>query len=96
MNIFVGNLAWTTTEEDLAQLFEPFGTVEQARIATDRDTGRSRGFGFVEMPDDTEAQAAIDELNGSSIGGRPLTVNEARPREERRPRGKGDGRRPRW
>jgi cold-inducible RNA-binding protein len=96
MNIFVGNLAWTTTEEDLAQLFEPFGTVEQARIATDRDTGRSRGFGFVEMPDDTEAQAAIDELNGSSIGGRPLTVNEARPREERRPRGEGDGRRPRW
>ena len=96
MNIFVGNLAWTTTEEDLAQLFEPFGTVEQAHIATDRDTGRSRGFGFVEMPDDTEAQAAIDELNGSSIGGRPLTVNEARPREERRPRGEGDGRRPRW
>jgi cold-inducible RNA-binding protein len=96
MNIFVGNLAWTTTEEDLAQLFEPFGIVEQARIATDRDTGRSRGFGFVEMPDDMEAQAAIDELNGSSIGGRPLTVNEARPREERRPRGEGDGRRPRW
>jgi cold-inducible RNA-binding protein len=95
MNIFVGNLAWTTTEEDLAQLFEPFGIVEQARIATDRDTGRSRGFGFVEMPDDMEAQAAIDELNGSSIGGRPLTVNEARPREERRPRGEGDGRRPR-
>ena len=79
MNIFVGNLAWTTTEEDLAQLFEPFGSVEQARIAIDRATGRSRGFGFVEMPDDTEAQAAIDELNGSSIGGRPLTVNEARP-----------------
>ena len=96
MNIFVGNLAWTTTEEDLAQLFEPFGTVEQARIATDRDTGRSRGFGFVEMPDDTEAQAAIDELHGSSIGGRPLTVNAARPREERRPQGEGDGRRPRW
>jgi cold-inducible RNA-binding protein len=96
MNIFVGNLAWTTTEEDLAQLFEPFGIVEQARIATDRDTGRSRGFGFVEMPDDMEAQAAIDELHGSSIGGRPLTVNEARPREERRPRGEGDGRRPRW
>jgi cold-inducible RNA-binding protein len=96
MNIFIGNLAWTTTEEDLAQLFEPFGTVEQARIATDRATGRSRGFGFVEMPDDTEAQAAIDELHGSSIGGRPLTVNEARPREERRPRGEGDGRRPRW
>jgi RNA recognition motif-containing protein len=101
MNIFVGNLAWTTTEDELAQLFEPFGTVEQARIATDRETGRSRGFGFVEMPDATEAQAAIDELHGTSIGGRPLTVNEARPREERggpqRPRHQGDGsRRPRW
>jgi len=59
MNIFVGNLTWTTTEDELAQLFEPFGTVSQARIATDRDTGRSRGFGFVEMPNDAEAQAAI-------------------------------------
>ena len=59
MNIFVGNFPWTTTEEELAQLFEPFGTVSQARIATDRDTGRSRGFGFVEMPNDAEAQAAI-------------------------------------
>ena len=59
MNIFVGNLAFTTTEDDLTQLFEPFGTVSQARIATDRETGRSRGFGFVEMPNDAEAQAAI-------------------------------------
>jgi len=91
VNIFVGNLAWTTTEDELAQLFEPFGTVEQARIATDRETGRSRGFGFVEMPNATEAQAAIDALHGASIGGRPLTVNEARPREER-----GGPRRPRW
>ena len=97
MNIFVGNLAWTTTEEDLAQLFEPFGTVEQARIATDRATGRSRGFGFVEMPDATAAQAAIEGLNGRSLEGRFLTVNEAREREERRPREDGDGRRrPRW
>ncbi len=101
MNIFVGNLAWTTTEDELAQLFEPFGTVEQARIATDRETGRSRGFGFVEMPDAAEAQAAIEELHGASIGGRPLTVNEARPREDRggprRSRNEGDGsRRPRW
>jgi RNA recognition motif-containing protein len=91
MNIFVGNLPWTTTEEELTQLFEPFGTVYQARIATDRDTGRSRGFGFVEMPHDAEAQAAIEELNGATIGGRQLTVNEARPREDR-----GGPRRPRW
>ena len=83
MNIFVGNLPWTTTEEELTQLFEPFGTVYQARIATDRDTGRSRGFGFVEMPHDAEAQAAIEELNGATIGGRQLTVNESRPREDR-------------
>ena len=83
MNIFVGNLAFTTTEDDLAQLFEPFGTVSQARIATDRETGRSRGFGFVEMPNDAEAEAAIEELHGATIGGRPLTVNEARPREDR-------------
>ena len=91
MNIFVGNLAFTTTEDDLAQLFEPFGTVYQARIATDRDTGRSRGFGFVEMPNDAEAEAAIEELHGANIGGRPLTVSEARPREER-----GGPRRQRW
>ena len=91
MNIFVGNLAFTTTEDDLAQLFEPFGTVSQARIATDRATGRSRGFGFVEMPNDAEAEAAIEELHGATIGGRPLTVNEARPREDR-----GGPRRPQW
>ena len=91
MNIFVGNLAFTTTEDDLAQLFEPFGTVSQARIATDRDTGRSRGFGFVEMPNDAEAEAAIEELHGATIGGRQLTVNESRPREDR-----GGPRRDRW
>jgi RNA recognition motif-containing protein len=97
MNIFIGNLAWTTTEEDLAQLFHPYGEIARVQIATDRDTGRSRGFGFVEMPDVTEAQAAIDGLNGTSLGGRPLTINEARQREERRPRGEGDGRRrPQW
>ena len=90
MNIFVGNLAWTTTEEDLAQLFEPFGTVEQARIATDRDTGLSRGFGFVEMPDDTEAQAAIDELNGSSIWCR-TTDREMRHAPERSDAREGRG-----
>ena len=97
MNIFVGNLAFTATEQELRTCFEAYGTVETVRIMTDRDTGRSRGFGFVEMPDATEAQAAIDGLNGTSLEGRMLTVTEARPREERRPRDDGDGRRrPRW
>jgi RNA recognition motif-containing protein len=97
MHIFVGNLAFTTTEEELAQLFHSYGEIASVRIMTDRETGRSRGFGFVEMPDTTEAQAAIDGLNGTSLGGRTLTVSEARPREERRPRDDGDGRRrPRW
>jgi cold-inducible RNA-binding protein len=97
MNIYVANLAYTTTEEELSQLFEPYGIVASVRIITERDTGRSRGFGFVEMPDATEAQAAIDGLNGTALGGRTLTVTEARPREEQRPRGDADGRqRPRW
>ena len=91
MNIFVGNLAFTTTEQDLRQLFEPYGTVETTRIMTDRETGRARGFGFVEMPDDRAAQTAIDALNGTSLAGRALTVNEARPRESRR-----EPRQPRW
>jgi RNA recognition motif-containing protein len=87
MRIFVGNLAWATTEEELGQLFHPYGEVDRVQIVTDRATGRSRGFGFVEMPDATEAQAAIDGLNGTSLGGRQLTVNEARQREgEDRPR----------
>ena len=85
MNIYVTNLAYTTTEEELSQLFEPYGSVESVRIITDRDTGRSRGFGFVEMPDATEARAAIAGLNGTALGGRALTVDEARPREGRRP-----------
>jgi cold-inducible RNA-binding protein len=97
MNIFVGNLAFTTTEEELAELFHPYGEIASIRRMTDRDTGRSRGFGFVEMPDATEARAAIAGLNGTALGGRALTVDEARPREERRPRDDGDGRRrPRW
>jgi len=91
MNIFVGNLAFTTTDQELRALFEAYGTVESVRIMTDRDTGRPRGFGFVEMPNATDAQAAIDGLNGTSLGGRDLTVNEARPREDR-----GGPRRPRW
>jgi cold-inducible RNA-binding protein len=97
MNIYVTNLAYTTTEEELSQLFEPYGSVDSVRIITDRETGRSRGFGFVEMPDATEARAAIAGLNGTALGGRTLTVDEARPREERRPRDDGEGRRrPRW
>jgi len=91
VNIFVGNLAFTTTEQDLRQLFASYGTVDTIRIMTDRETGRSRGFGFVEMPDSHAAESAIDALNGTSLGGRSLTVNEARPREPRR-----EPRQPRW
>jgi RNA recognition motif-containing protein len=83
MRIFVGNVAFSTSEFDLEELFGRYGRVTRATIATDRVTGRSRGFGFVDMPDSTEAQAAIEALRGSTFGGRPLTVNEARPREER-------------
>jgi RNA recognition motif-containing protein len=91
MRIFVVNITFSTIEFDLEELFGRYGRVTRATIATDRMTGRSRGFAFVEMPDTTEAQAAIEALHGSSLAGRPLTVNEARPREEREsPRG------PRW
>ena len=86
MHMFVGHRALTTTEQDLRQLFEPSGTVETIRIMTDRETGRSRGFGFVEMPDSRAAQTAIDALNGTQVAGRALTVNEARPRDPRQPR----------
>ena len=91
MHIFVGNLALTTTEQDLRELFEPYGSLDAIRIMTDRETGRSRGFGFVEMPDNRAAQTAIDALNGTSLAGRVLTVNAARPREPRR-----EPRQPRW
>ena len=91
MNIFVGNVAFTTTEQTLRQLFESYGAVETVRLMTDRETGRARGFGFVEMPDDTAARAAIAGLQGRELDGRTLTVNEARPREDRR-----EPRRPRW
>jgi RNA recognition motif-containing protein len=83
MHIFVGNLAWGTTEEDLAQFFHLYGEIVSVRILLDRDTNRSRGFGFVEMPEAMEGNAAIADLNGTLLGGRPLTVNEARQREER-------------
>ncbi len=81
--IFVGNFSFNTTDTDLRQWFEPHGAVESATVVTDRDTGRSRGFGFVEMTNNNEADAAIAALNGHDAGGRSLTVNEARPKAER-------------
>lgn len=83
VNIYVGNLAWAYTSDDLLKLFSPHGQVARAQIVMDRETGRSRGFGFVEMPNQAEAEAAIQALNGADINGRPLTVNEAKPREPR-------------
>lgn len=92
MNIYVGNLARETTEAELRQAFEAFGQVASAAIIKDKYTGESRGFGFVEMPNAAEAQAAIAGLNGKELGGRTLNVNEARPREDRGGRGGGYGR----
>ena len=91
MNIYVGNLSYDTSEDSLRTMFEEHGRVDAARVITDRDTGRSKGFGFVEMPDDDEARAAMEALNGSDIDGRALTVNEARPRPDRRGGGGGGG-----
>src|ERR1700736_6164978 len=82
-NIYVGNLTWDATSDDLLALFQEHGAVARAQVITDRETGRSRGFGFVEMDNDGEAQKAIDALNGQDFRGRALTVNEARPREDR-------------
>ncbi|HEX2534919.1 MAG TPA: RNA-binding protein, partial [Chitinophagaceae bacterium] len=81
MNIYVGNLSWGLKDQDLANLFTPYGEVASAKIVMDKFTQRSKGFGFVEMPNDTEAQAAIDQLNGSEVEGRNLVVNESRPKE---------------
>jgi len=83
MNIYVGNVAYGLSDEDLKEAFEAYGTVESARVIKDRETDRSKGFGFVEMPEDDEARAAIDALNGVEIQGRAVIVNQARPREER-------------
>ncbi|HLJ95357.1 MAG TPA: RNA-binding protein [Gemmataceae bacterium] len=80
--LYVGNLAYTISDSDLLRLFEPHGTVQSAQVIMDRDTGRSKGFGFVEMGSDQEAQAAISALNGTEVEGRALTVNEARPKPE--------------
>ena len=80
MNIYVGNLSFRTNNSELEQLFGEYGTVDSAAVIMDRETGRSRGFGFVEMPNSEEGQRAIDELDGADVGGRSLKVNEARPR----------------
>ena len=85
MNIYVGNLSYDTGDEDLRQAFEAFGRVDSARVISDRMTGRSRGFGFVEMSDDGEARAAIEKMDGQDLQGRALRVNEARPKEDRGP-----------
>ena len=90
-NIYVGNLSWTTTDEDLMELFAAHGQVTKAQIVKDRDTGRSRGFGFVEMATEEDAQRAIDAMNNAPYQGRPLTVNIAKPREERPRGGSGGG-----
>ncbi len=87
--LYVGNLSYETTDSDLQNLFVPHGTVQSAQVIMDRDAGRSKGFGFVEMNSDQEAQAAIAALNGQDVNGRALTVNEARPREERSDRKNG-------
>ncbi|HZN65123.1 MAG TPA: RNA-binding protein [Tepidisphaeraceae bacterium] len=88
--LYVGNLSYSTTSSDLEQLFSQHGTVQSAEVISERETGRSKGFGFVQMGSDEEAQAAISALNGQEHDGRALTVNEAKPREDR-PRGGGGG-----
>jgi RNA recognition motif-containing protein len=91
MKLYVGGLAYATTSEELNDLFVAFGTVLSAEVIIDRATNRSKGFGFVEMENDTEAQTAVSELNGKSFAGRTITVNEARPMEKREPRSFGGG-----
>ncbi len=106
-NLFVGNMSFQTTESELRSIFEPYGEITRIQVMTDRDTGRARGFAFVELADDAEAAKAITELNGKELDGRALNVNEARPKPERSgPRGGGGGgsrgrggyqpREPRW
>ncbi|MBP1152347.1 MULTISPECIES: RNA recognition motif domain-containing protein [Methylocaldum] len=90
--LYVGNLSYTVSSRDLEEMFATHGAVDSANVIMDRDTGRSKGFGFVEMSNDQEAQAAISALNGKDVDGRSLTVNEARPREERSGGGFGGGR----
>lgn len=92
MNIYVGNLPYSFNSSDLENVFTPYGEVSSAQVIMDRATGRSRGFGFVEMDDDAAGREAIEKLDGSDVDGRRLTVNEARPRQERRGGGGGGGR----
>lgn len=89
--LYVGNLPYTVRDEDLQQAFSAYGSVNSAKVMMERDTGRSKGFGFVEMGNDAEAQAAVEGMNGQSLGGRSLVVNEARPMEARPPRTGGGG-----
>jgi cold-inducible RNA-binding protein len=89
--LYVGNLPYTVRDDDLHQAFSEFGAITSAKVMMERDTGRSKGFGFVEMGSDAEAQAAIEGMNGQSLGGRSITVNEARPMEPRPPRTGGFG-----
>jgi RNA recognition motif-containing protein len=91
VRIYVGNLSFNTSDNDLRDAFTPYGEVSSAQVVADRETMRSRGFGFVEMVDDDAAQQAIRSLSGSDLQGRTLNVNEARPREDRGPRGGGGG-----
>jgi len=95
MDIYVGNLSYNTVDNDLQALFENFGSVSSVRVITDRDTGRSKGFGFVEMPDKTQAEAAIAEINGKEVDGRTLRVNESQPKPRNNDRRGGGGDR-RW
>ncbi|MCF7853840.1 MAG: RNA-binding protein [Candidatus Pacebacteria bacterium] len=98
MNIYAGNLSYDTNDDSLRAAFEAFGNVQSASVINDRDTGRSKGFGFVEMADEAQAKAAIDGLNSTELDGRNITVNEARPRTERGGGGRGGsgGGRNRW
>ena len=91
MNIYVGNLAYSVTEDELRQAFEQFGTVSKVNMITDKFSGQSKGFGFVEMDDNSEADAAIKGLNDTALSGRNIKVNQARPREQRPQRGGGGG-----
>ncbi len=93
-NIYVGNLSFEATEDEVRGLFEEHGEVLKVNLITDRDTGRPRGFGFVEMADAAQGRTAIEQINGREVGGRTVTVNEAKPRESRS--GGGGGRRDRW
>ena len=90
MNIYIGNLSYNVTDQDLQKLFETYGKVDRSNVISDRETGRSKGFGFIEMPEQSEGQKAIEELDGQDLDGRNIRVNEARPKEDK-PRGGGGG-----